>query len=150
MEIKVIREDGTEGSLSEISEETLIKAREASKIIRVPDGIKIVKNSGVLGIVNSKGQVLRKWFNHDTYSVLHLEGEIDVPCKLTPCERKDLKPGDLAYRSNYKLKFIEDLDQYVVILDGENYVVWREKTDARVFTCSFTYPWKSWYKVEAI
>lgn len=84
--------------LYELSEETLLNARNASKPeILVPSEIQICKYDGNLWICNDKKQMLgRTTGSPMPYAVLFSETVDKVSCRLTPCSHSDLKRGDLV------------------------------------------------------
>ena len=149
MEIKItVIRDGKEISLCDLSEESLRKAREASKpIIRVPDSIKFVEYSNGKALVNSHRQVLLIGHNNPKEYMVYscsTHGSF-LSCKLTPCKHEDLKCGDWAYVSMHSNPALDRLCYYHLVLDKEYYAFWSSR-DVLARTDSYTY----WWKVEVI
>ena len=140
--IKATDQHGNQVSLADLSMETIGKLRDKCKPIRVPEGIRIVKQCNDLGIVNPSGQVLSKGkTNSKVYGVYTNIRDFDItPCKLTPCSRSDLKVGDVAYMTDQIVDF-DRLCRYCLILPDNDYVRWSNKS-ATVDRCLWNYHWK--------
>ncbi len=146
IEIKATQ-DGKEIPLCNVSEETLLKARKASKpeIIRVPDSIKFVRDGvGDLALFNNFDQMLTINVKKTNYVVVD-SIQASFFCKLTLCKREDLKPGDWAFQSDVENVDFSELHYYCLILDEKLYAYWT-KRDSKVGSLSWSY----WWKVEAI
>ena len=140
-----VMKDGKEISLSDISEETLLGLRKETEIL-VPNSIKIVKfGQKDFGIRNEFDQTLT--YHKFSWCVSN-DTEGTIKCKLTPCNRGDLKPGDLAYRSKFDYPDFERLNAYCIIIDYNKYANWSATVSDSVLTnrCN----WKHWYKVEEL
>lgn len=136
---------------------------EEPEIIKVPENISIYKwkstisfNAGDRLLISFNDDKQMLGFAYECYDVSvkslvekHIE---KVPCKLTPCNREDLKAGDTAY-------FFQDHDEdipilplyplispFCKILNDRSYVYIDDEGD--VLTCTYNY--REWYKVEPI
>lgn len=125
-------------------------------IILVPEEIGVIKvvNDDELYslalLFNDNKQMLN--YNHEAgvYDVSGLYYDITPSrakyCKLTPCKREDLKPGDLAYREQYKDNKVNNLGSYCIILNDKELVAVDSDRNAWVEE----EPYNHWYKVEEL
>jgi len=112
---------------------------------RVPENIKIVNAGNLLGIKFGEEQTLFKYPHYKSYGVDGGGiGFYSVDCELVPCERKDLKPGDIAFRNDEDETLIfKDLESYCIILDDFKCVFISGEQDIRIDDET----WDTWYKV---
>jgi len=136
-----------DGKKIELSDETVANFRkELNKEILVPDNIKIT--SGVefdsKGITFNDGKQELYYSYDDNIYLVDIPGTL-ISCKLTPCKREDLNPGDLAFRSDFSDPNFSKLSKHCIILDSCNYVF----TDNKDISINHLI-WKYWWKVEEI
>jgi len=129
-------------------------------IILVPENIKIAKIADDYSkciLFNDNKQKLFVNLETNQYEVISVpnlgytykHGEL----KLTPCNRKDLKCGDLAYRTDGIGTDFTDKACYCLILDENKYVC---VIDSGIDSGNGEYPipysvvWNYWYKVEEV
>lgn len=100
-----------------------VNIRTPAEIVFTPDN----------GIVN-RNQVLR--WSRETWIVGHLAPYTHSVCLLTPCERNDLKPGDVVFMANNDKPDFFSLSNYYVILNDRDAVHW-ETDEVRIIDYSF-------------
>jgi len=66
-----------------------------------------------------------------------------VKCKLVPCKREDLKPGDWAFRCDNKEPDFSEKSLYCLIIDDKDYLSVRCDSVVGLDSTSYEY----WYKV---
>jgi hypothetical protein len=108
--------------------------------ILVPESIKITSD----GIFFANGhQVLTS--NNGYYNVYTYDARIFnfVRHKLVPIKREDLRPGDIAYRTDMNNPILNDTTKYCIILNDNTYTYLTANDEVIQVDCSFNY----WYKV---
>jgi len=89
---------------------------------RVPENIKIMKDCDILGIKFGSEQVL--CYDGGVWNVNSINGFWNVViCELVPCERSDLKAGDIGFKWNATDVNTADftyLNNYRIVLDDEH------------------------------
>lgn len=71
----------------------------------------------------------------------------NIQCKLVPCKREDLKPGDWAYRKNENDVDLKKKSLYGLIVGENKHYFIRCNED---IVKSSTSCWKHWWKVERV
>ncbi|MCK5017500.1 MAG: hypothetical protein KAS32_10570 [Candidatus Peribacteraceae bacterium] len=141
--IKITDSTGKEASLSDISEETLLKLRACSDKILVPDSIEIHKEGDKRFLGNNYNQILH--FFEGNYKVWGVGMRIRIKCELVKCNRSDLKAGDVAFRTCSDKPDFTDVSLYCVILSDDEDVFWNKENTKKI-----SWDWKYWYKVVKI
>lgn len=141
---KIQRIKQIEKELKELKEQV---KTESEDTILVPENIKLETGCGAcdrLGLVfENKKQTLT--YHNGVYNVDRTcEGDF-VQCKLTPCKREDLKPGDTAFRTDSSTTNFTILYHYCKIISDTKYA-YISGENTRVRSISFKY----WYKVEKV
>lgn len=142
-----------DGKKIELSDKTArnLKEQFVSKDVLVPDCIKIGKegDGDNLGILfNGNKQVLNWAEQHEgIYNVYYAGIGKDklydiIQCKLIPCKREDLKPGDTAYRTDGLNPEFSELTKYCKILSLDKIV----SVSLESVIISLLH-WNYWYKV---
>ena len=140
-----VEQDGKKISLCDISEETLLKARERSKSdLLVPEGIIGVNGiSNHIGILNNsqivstgRGKcpwvVSDDWYSNNSYH-------------LVKCARKDFKYGDIMFRTDGHSPDFANNHRYSLMLDSCDYLYWNDG-----LIVSDCLAWRTSYKVVQI
>lgn len=144
-----------DGKKIELSEETARNLKEQFEVkedILVPDCVKIEDtglNGDGLGILFNNNKQSLCWSEgyNGIYRVIiaGLSGDklaASVQCKLIPCKRGDLKPGDTAFRTDKLHSDFSELERYCKILST--------KEEAHIYYESIiagNLSWTYWYKV---
>jgi hypothetical protein len=93
-----------------------------NNIILVPDNIKIYH--GRIVFPNNK-QVLSQ--SNGYYTVFTIPNIINLPkYQLIPIERKDLKQGDIAFRTEVSELVVNEIHRYCIILNASEYAYIRD------------------------
>lgn len=136
-----------DGKKIELSNETVKNFREQlNKEILVPEIIKITIGTGSMskGIAFNDGRQ-ELCYNHKDSIYIVACSAPHISCKLTPCKREELVPGDLAFWSDYKETNFKHPQGYCIILPNEYYVHVEGKGIMQ--DCI---RWDYWWKVEEV
>ena len=120
--------------------------------IYVPEGIEFTERQGVygMGLRFGNNQELYYFYRSSLSSdglwkVDESSKQLKVKTKLTPIDRKDLKAGDWAYLSGYKVTVGDCKSQYHLIVNsGES--KWIDREDIK--TSNISDNSVNWWKVE--
>jgi len=136
-----------DGRKIEISDKSYKAFEDSINELLVPDSIKIEDVGGSLGVVfNDEKQLLFYNTHSNVYCVSFTDKGSFVKCKLTPCDREDLKAGDLAYRANKSDPNFLSVSGYSIILHSEEdtLYVFTNGLNMKVSFENFDF----WYKIE--
>lgn len=134
--------------------ETTLQIEDIEKDILVPESIGIYKHKtnlahGLFLGFNSDSQMLGYHrYNKQWIVISEIHKYEKVQCKLTPCNREDLKAGDTAFFSEtFRLDngMLSDLGRYVKIICDKAIKI--NKKGEPIYDNSFH---NNWYKVEPI
>ena len=108
--------------------------------IRTPLSIKFAPKCTFYsaGITRNK-QVIQYHISDYIWEVNRLLVETQHQCLLTSCERNDLEHGDIAYMTDENEPDFEDLDDYYIILSGDEAVHWMGRGNVALSKKEFNY-----------
>ena len=108
-----------------ISEESYKELSEATKVIKVPDNIKLIQEGYKRGhsIVFGKNQALSYVEKQNTWCVMTFDAYRPSECELVRVKPKDRVPGRVYYVSHRETPVnLEDIDEYKLYLGDEKSV----------------------------
>lgn len=102
--------------------------------LRVPENIKFSEESPYGLIFNDGKQELYYTKNTGIWSVIQATTPLPYQPKLVPCEKADIKVGDWFYVFLYTPEDLDDIENYQLMLDDDEYVEVTDKTDVTVYS----------------
>ena len=109
----------------------------------MPENIKITKRwcDCSYGLQFGNNQELYWDYEGETWSIRAIATDEEIQTQLIPCEREDLKAGDLAFRADEKEPYFNQRPFYCLITNEEP--VWIESNFPKRDCNKYNY----WYKV---
>lgn len=105
-------------------------------LFRSPPGIEFSKEGGL------RFQDKMLYWKDVMWQVSPLHHNRYSTCKLTPCTRSDLRPGDIAYMSLHKEHDFCCLGDYYIIISGDEAVHWEGSGNVTISIVNFDYNYR--------